>query len=145
MVEIRYVQEEDKEFWYSLDKHLPEQEFSKKVCDKRGYVLLDDGRPIGVLRYNLFWDNTPFCTLLFIDWNYQGKGLTSFAIAKEIVAKVYANDLWISAEENAERFEKWGIAEQVIPVHEYALGDKRFFESLIKPYTCFVGIYIKLK
>ena len=24
-------------------------------------------------------------------------------------------------------------------------GDKRFFESLIKPYTCFVGIYVKLK
>ena len=29
--------------------------------------------------------------------------------------------------------------------HEYALGDKRFFETLIKPYTCFVGISIKLK
>ena len=74
MVEIRYVQEEDKEFWYRLDKHLPEQEFHKKVCDNRGYVLLEDGRPIGVLRYNLFWDNTPFCTLLFIDCDYHGKG-----------------------------------------------------------------------
>ena len=29
--------------------------------------------------------------------------------------------------------------------HKYAVGDKQFFESLIKPYTCFVGIYIKLK
>jgi len=189
-----------------------------------------------------------------------GKGLTSFAIAKETVAKVYANDLWIAEEENAKRFEEWGVGEQVIPVHEdanelsfdkrlfgalvsidayhyfatghhffedkilpylkdkaevligvpgmktaytgrseelltawlgneaymfksptewkeiigkherielvetwemecfdlawsewfatgheYALGDKRFFESLIKPYTCFVGIYVKIK
>lgn len=24
MLEIRYVQLEDKEFWYSLDRHLPE-------------------------------------------------------------------------------------------------------------------------
>lgn len=29
--------------------------------------------------------------------------------------------------------------------NEFALGDKRYFEAIIKPYTCFVGIYIKLK
>ena len=29
--------------------------------------------------------------------------------------------------------------------HEYALGDKRFFDALIQPYTCFVGICVKLK
>ena len=189
-----------------------------------------------------------------------GKGLTSFAIAKETCAKVYANDLWISAEDNAKRFSGWCVGEQIVPVHEdanelhfdegqfaalisidsyhyfatkkgffeekilpflrdkavvligipgikdefsgrseelladwlgeeaymfqspsvwkeiignndkiddietwemncfdkawdewfatehkYALGDKRFFDTLIKPYTCFVGIYIKLK
>lgn len=21
-----------------------------------------------------FWDNIPFCTMLFVEWNYQGKG-----------------------------------------------------------------------
>jgi hypothetical protein len=30
MIEIRYVKLEDKDFWYSLDKHLPEEEFEKK-------------------------------------------------------------------------------------------------------------------
>lgn len=74
MTEIRYVQSDDKDFWYSLDKHLPEIEFEKKVRDKMGYILLEDNRPIGLLRYNLFWDNTPFCTLLFIDWERQKKG-----------------------------------------------------------------------
>ena len=189
-----------------------------------------------------------------------GKGLTSLAIAKETGATVYANDLWISAEDNAKRFSDWGVGNQIIPVHEdanelsfekrqfsalfsidayhyfatkkgffenkilpflnnnavvligipgikdeytgrseellpewlgneaymfkspmewkeiignhdriekietwemgcfdlawnewfatehkYALGDKQFFETLIKPYTCFVGIYIKIK
>ncbi len=73
-MEIRYMQLEDKEFWYSLDKHLPEAEFERKVRNKEGYVLLDDEKPIGLLRYNLFWDNTPFCTMLFIDWNAQRKG-----------------------------------------------------------------------
>lgn len=46
----------------------------KKVRDKQGYILLEDNKPIGLLRFNLFWDNTPFCTMLFVDWNYQGKG-----------------------------------------------------------------------
>lgn len=77
MIEIRYVQSKDKEFWYSLDKHLPEQEFDNKVINKRGYVLLDDNKQIGLLRYNLFWDNTPFCTMLFIDLNYHGKDYDS--------------------------------------------------------------------
>ena len=74
MYHIRYVQQEDKAFWYSLDQHLPEAEFENKVSRKMGYVLLEDGTPIGLLRYNLFWDNTPFCTMLFVEWNHQGKG-----------------------------------------------------------------------
>ena len=48
MIEIRYVCLEDKEFWFSLDKHLSEQEFNNKVRDNRGYVLLDDNKPIEV-------------------------------------------------------------------------------------------------
>lgn len=189
-----------------------------------------------------------------------GTGLTSLIIAKETGAKVYANDLWIRAEDNAKRFEQWGVGEQIIPIcedanelnfshnqfdalvsidsyhyfagqtnffenkilpflknksmvligipgikneyssrseellsqwlgdeaymfkstgqwekiignsdrietmkvwemdcfsnawnewfatnHEYADGDKQYFETLIKPYTCFVGIYVKIK
>lgn len=74
MIEIRYVQAKDKEFWYRLDKHLPEREFSNKVGNKQGYILLDGDKPVGLLRYNLFWDNTPFCTLLFVDCNYRRKG-----------------------------------------------------------------------
>ena len=74
MFEIRYVQSADKEFWYALDKHLPEPEFDKKVRDRQGYVILENHAPVGLLRYNLFWDNTTFSTLLFIDWPHQGKG-----------------------------------------------------------------------
>ena len=81
MIEIRYVREEDKAFWYQLDRHLPEGEFSRKVRDRQGYILLVDGLPAGLLRYNLFWDNTPFCTLLFIRKEYQKKGLGSRLMA----------------------------------------------------------------
>ncbi len=74
MVSIRYVQKEDKAFWFRLDKHLSEAEFERKIRDKRGYVLVENNIPLGVLRYNLFWDNTPFCTMLFVDCKNQHKG-----------------------------------------------------------------------
>lgn len=73
MITIKYVTQADKDFWYSLDRHLPEKEFDKKVRDHQGYVLFDDV-PKGILRYNLFWDNTPFCTLIFVEWSDQKKG-----------------------------------------------------------------------
>jgi len=73
-VYIRYAASEDKAFWYSIDQHLPEPEFDKKVRDNQGYVLFVDNKPVGLLRYNLFWDNTPFCTLLYIKEQYQRQG-----------------------------------------------------------------------
>ena len=74
MIKIRYVEFEDQTNWYRLDKHLPQQEFRKKVENKEGYVLLNDDKAIGLLRYNFFWDNIPFCTMLLIDKNFQNKG-----------------------------------------------------------------------
>ena len=49
-----------------------------------------------------------------------GTGLTSFALCYETGAKVLANDLWISGEENAARFATWGVGDRVTPVHENA-------------------------
>ena len=49
-----------------------------------------------------------------------GTGLTSLIIARETGAKVFANDLWVSAEENGKRFAGWGVGEQVTPVCEDA-------------------------
>lgn len=73
-MEIRYAKRSDRDFWFTLDKHLPAAEFDRKVRDNMGYVLLENDTPIALLRYNLFWDNTPFCTLLFVDARYHRKG-----------------------------------------------------------------------
>lgn len=74
MFGIRYIDKDDRDFWYTLDRHLPETEFLKKVDDKRGYVILDDNKPIGILRFNMFWDNIPFLTMIYIDFSYHKKG-----------------------------------------------------------------------
>ncbi len=54
-LQIRHVEIADKDFWFSLDKHMSAVEFSKKVRDKQGYVLSAGDKPIGILRYNLFY------------------------------------------------------------------------------------------
>ena len=72
---IRRAESGDKDFWFSLDRHLTEEEFKKKVRDNQGYVIFADDKPAGILRYNLFWDNTPFCTLLYIGKEHRKKGL----------------------------------------------------------------------
>ncbi len=75
MLTIRYVEPGDKSFWFTLDRHISETELDRKIRDKMGYVLLEDNAPVGLLRYNLFWDNTPFCNLLYIAPSHQHRGL----------------------------------------------------------------------
>ena len=92
---IRYAEKSDETFWFSLDKHISIAEWKKKIRDKQGYVLCVNNKPIGILRYNLFWDNTPFCTMLYIDCAYQKKGY-----GKELMS------FW----ENEMRAQKYGLA-----------------------------------
>lgn len=39
-----------------------------------GYVAEADGTCVGLLRYGLFWDEIPFCTLLFVAQGHRGTG-----------------------------------------------------------------------
>ena len=74
MFKIRYASELDKQFWFSLDEHISENEFKLKIRDQRGYIISDDDIPVGILRYNLFWDNLPFLTLIHLKATHQGQG-----------------------------------------------------------------------
>ena len=71
---IRYAKEEDKDFWFTLDRELGEREFLLKVRDKQAYIILNDNNPIGIMRYNFIWDIIPFLTLIIIEDNYHRQG-----------------------------------------------------------------------
>ena len=77
MTKIEYVTSKDKAFWYSLDKHLPEKEFENKIQNRQGYVLFADNKHVGILRYNLFWDNTPFVQCFLLTGRNSIKGTVS--------------------------------------------------------------------
>lgn len=73
-----------------------------------------------------------------------GTGITSLFTAKETDATVYANDLWISEEENRERFAGWNMQDKLIPVNEDARSlhfEKEMFDALVSvdSYHYFAG------
>ena len=74
MFSIKYATNKNNTFWFSLDEHIAEDEFYLKVKENRAYIMFDDTVPVGVMRYNLFWDNLPFLTMIHLKESYQGKG-----------------------------------------------------------------------
>ena len=78
---IRYAEQGDIPFLIGRDKHISKAELENSVRMKRVLVLIVDGAPVGWLRYNLFWDNTPFMNLLYVLEDARGKGY-----GKELVA-----------------------------------------------------------
>jgi len=73
-----------------------------------------------------------------------GTGLTSFALCHETGAKVLANDLWISGEENAARFAAWGVGDRITPVQGNADNlnfEKESFDAIVSidSYHYFAG------
>ena len=65
-----------------------------------------------------------------------GTGLTTLALAKETGAKIAAADLWIKPEQNAPRFETWGIGGQAAPVH----ADARQLPFALKQFRAMVSV-----
>lgn len=92
MVWIRPPVQEERDFYRSLDRHLSKQEFKNKQMRGECYVLVENQRNIGVLRYGLFWDNTPFLNLIVLSPEVRHKGLGRAAVLaweKEMHAKGY--------------------------------------------------------
>ena len=74
MSDIRYAIVDDIDFWLSLDKHISLEVLKKKMLDKECLVILDENNYVGILRFNYFWDNTPFVNMLYIKNEYQRNG-----------------------------------------------------------------------
>ena len=80
MCRIRFATMNDKSFWFTLDQHLKEEEYDRKVILNQCYIIEEDNQSVGVLRYNLFWDIIPFLNLLYIDFNYHKRGIGTKAM-----------------------------------------------------------------
>ncbi len=72
---VRYAAGDDLETIALQDRHIARGELARSVGQNRVLVLEEGGRFAGWLRWNLFWDNTPFMNMLFLLEGCRGKGL----------------------------------------------------------------------
>ncbi len=71
---IRIATIEDIDIIKEHDKHIEKQELENSIWLKRVYLAEEDHKFIGWLRYNLFWDNTPFMNMIYLLEGNRGKG-----------------------------------------------------------------------
>lgn len=66
MIKIRETTSEDIEILKKYDRHISKQELENSIRLNRVYIAEEAGVFIGWLRYNLFWDNTPFMNMVYL-------------------------------------------------------------------------------
>ena len=74
-VNIRYATLDDGTWIRNNDHHLRDDLISRKISSKEVLLAVMDGVPVGMLRYCLLWDNTPFMNMLFVLDGHQRKGI----------------------------------------------------------------------
>lgn len=72
---IRYGTPSDLGLLAGHDHHIVREELEALLLRKRVLVMFQENQLVGWLRYNLFWDNTPFMNMLYILEGYRGQGL----------------------------------------------------------------------
>lgn len=71
---IRYANVDDVELLSKYDKHISKEELESIIKLQRVIVMYNEEKFVGWLRYNLFWDNTPFMNMLYFLDDERGKG-----------------------------------------------------------------------
>lgn len=81
-MKIRCAGKSDLETLSTYDKHIRETELESVISLGRVIVAENSGTIVGWLRWNLFWDNTPFMNMLFLIEEYRkngyGKAIVSY-------------------------------------------------------------------
>jgi SAM-dependent methyltransferase len=119
--------------------------------DSKTHVLTHDKFPLSS-KYNPNWvfENEMGPNALWLtEWGLQGlklnpndkvldlgcgKAVSSIFIAKEYGAKVWANDLWISAADNWKRISSAGLEDNIFPIHAEAHNlpyADQFFDHIV--------------
>ena len=80
-MEIRLADSKDKQGVIKYDCHIPHNKVCECIRNQRVYVLCDEKKIVGILRYSLFWQTIPFLDLMYIDEAYRGQGYGSQMMA----------------------------------------------------------------
>lgn len=108
MVKTRYAELSDWSAWSRSDPHLTIEQFRSIVAARKAFLIYDGERLVGVFRYNMFWDNIPFATLLYLaeEDRHQGFGTAVMERWEHSMRKRGYTRLMVStpADETAQHF-----------------------------------------
>ena len=80
-MKINYAIEEDYDYIVKRDKHILEGLVKRKITEKEIFIFRNEqNQYIGWMRYNYFWDNTPFMNMIWIDEPYRSQGIGKEAV-----------------------------------------------------------------
>lgn len=71
---IRLACENDLEFLTAHDRHVSPAVLSELIRQGQVFLALEEDAPIGWMRWNLFWDNTPFLNMLYLLERHRRRG-----------------------------------------------------------------------
>ncbi|MCI8728120.1 MAG: hypothetical protein HFG66_18890 [Hungatella sp.] len=63
---VKFMEKQDKNFVMSIDKHVNDTEYKKRVYTKTGYIMLEKDVPMAMMHYSVLWDNLPFLNFIFV-------------------------------------------------------------------------------
>lgn len=73
----RYAEITDLEMLCQWDHHVSRETIQEKIAARQILIAERSGQFAGWLRFGLFWDEIPFCNLLFLQENFRGQGIGS--------------------------------------------------------------------
>lgn len=78
---IRYADEGDREILRKYEHCISDSELLNSILSRRILVMFREDAFAGWLRFNLFWDNTPFMNMLYFLEGYRGRGYGTELVA----------------------------------------------------------------
>ena len=73
-MKISLASNKEKKKIEKYDFHIHSNKLGECIYNQFVYVLRDENKIVGVLRYSFFWQTIPFLDLIYIDEKYQKKG-----------------------------------------------------------------------
>ncbi len=80
-METRLADSKDKQQIIRYDSHIPHSKVGECIDNQLVYVLCDEEKIVGVLRYSFFWQSIPFLDLLYLDEACRNQGYGSRMMA----------------------------------------------------------------
>ena len=108
MFNIQMAESRHTDFWMSLDKHISLKQLELKISLNECRIICCSDDPCGILRYGLFWDNTPFLNMIYIQQPFRVRGFGRRAVLSwenEMASQGYKMVMTSSlSDENAQHF-----------------------------------------